>query len=220
MLYNTAAHAKIGNLQQENTFLRKQLATKPSTTYISRPPSRCTISPTFSSPSKHSPSPNDASPPLPKVTKLKRDDYQSSLAAITSQFSSSAERTGFKLIHVPFRFSFSLQQLRSNFCRLYINTRQTLDTHYPNKNLISFLVHIGYETNLRSQLSKFNITVRNDFDPLAPSIICDPTLINEPIDYKAQRACKAFLHSLCRPAAIHNSHLQCCCQLLCPGWPY
>ncbi|KAG1048806.1 hypothetical protein G6F43_008829 [Rhizopus delemar] len=61
-------------------------------------------------------------------------------------------------------------------------------------NLVSFLIHIGYETELRSQLSKFNITVRDDFDPLDPSIIRDPTLVNEPIDRKVHHARKAFLH--------------------------
>ncbi|KAG1451727.1 hypothetical protein G6F46_009940 [Rhizopus delemar] len=64
------------------------------------------------------------------------------------------------------------------------------------RNLVSFLIHIGYETELRSQLSKFNITVRDDFDPLDPSIIRDPTLVNEPIDRKVHHARKAFLHRI------------------------
>ncbi|KAG1457647.1 hypothetical protein G6F46_007651 [Rhizopus delemar] len=63
-------------------------------------------------------------------------------------------------------------------------------------NLVSFLIHIGYETELRLQLSKFNNTVRGDFDHLDPSIIRNPTLINEPIDCKVQHTRKSFLHRI------------------------
>ncbi|KAG1158539.1 hypothetical protein G6F37_005707 [Rhizopus arrhizus] len=117
------------------------------------------------------PSPSNISPPPPKVAKPKRDNSQPRLTAIVRQFSSPAEPTGFKPIHVSVRRRLSLQQLRSNLCR----------------NLVSFLIYIGYETELRSQLCKFNITVCDDFDPLDPSIIRDPTLVNEPIDCKRFR---------------------------------
>ncbi|KAG1053749.1 hypothetical protein G6F43_004190 [Rhizopus delemar] len=65
-----------------------------------------------------------------------------------------------------------------------------------DRNLVSFLIHIGYETELRLQLSKFNNTVCDDFDPLDPSIIRNPTLINEPIDCKVQHTRKSFLHRI------------------------
>ncbi|KAG1141345.1 hypothetical protein G6F37_006935 [Rhizopus arrhizus] len=153
---------------------------------------------TFSSyPKPSSPLHNNASTPPPKFSKSKHDNSQSSLTAIARQFSSPAESTGFKLIHVSIRYRLPLQQLRSNLSRLHINTRRILDIHYSDRNLVSFLIHIGYETELRSQLKKFNITVRNDFDPLDPSTIRDPTFVSEPIDCKVQRACKAFLHRIC-----------------------
>ncbi|KAG1454504.1 hypothetical protein G6F55_007572 [Rhizopus delemar] len=199
-----AAHNEIRKLQQENTFLRNQLAPKPSITNIPPSPSGYTISPTVSflshsSPSscKRPPSPNNASTPLPKVAKPKRDNSQSRLTAIARQFSSPAEPTGFKPIHVPIRHRFPLQQLRPNLRRLHINTRRIMDIHYSDRNLVSFLIHIGYETELRLQVSKFNVTVRDDFDPLDPSIIRDPTLVNEPIDNKIQHVRKAFLHRIC-----------------------
>ncbi|KAG1047736.1 hypothetical protein G6F43_009833 [Rhizopus delemar] len=200
-----AAHAEIRKLQQENAFLRKQLAPKPSITNIPPSSSGRTTSPTVSSlphssPPPHvsvPPSPNNASTPLPKIAKHKRDNSQPSLTAIARQFSSPTKPTGFKLIHVPIRHRLPLQQLRSNLRRLHINTRRILDIHYSDRNLVSFLIHIGYETELRLQLSKFNITVRDDFNPLDPSIIRDPTLANEPIDRKIQHALKAFLHRIC-----------------------
>ncbi|KAG1254734.1 hypothetical protein G6F68_010710 [Rhizopus microsporus] len=139
------------------------------------------------------PSPNNASLSLSKSAKLRRDNSQPSLTAIARQFSSPAEPTGFKLIHVPVRSRLPLQQLRSNLRRLHINTCQILDVYYSNRNLVSFLIHIDYKTELRSQLSKFNITVCDDFDPSDPSIIRNPILINESIDCKVQRAHKIFL---------------------------
>ncbi|KAG1319292.1 hypothetical protein G6F62_011913 [Rhizopus arrhizus] len=101
------AHTEIRKLQ-ENAFLRKQLAPKPSITDIPPSPSGHTTSPTLSSlprnhptPSKRLSSPNNASPPPPKPAKPKRDDSQLSLTTIARQFSSPAKPTSFKLIHVP-----------------------------------------------------------------------------------------------------------------------
>ncbi|KAG1464112.1 hypothetical protein G6F46_003097 [Rhizopus delemar] len=96
------------------------------------------------------------------IAKPKRDNFQPSLTVITKQFSSPAEPAGLKLIYVPVRHRLPLQELRSNLHRLNINTRRILGIHYSDKNLVSFLIHIGYETELRSQLNKFNITVRDD----------------------------------------------------------
>ncbi|KAG1460301.1 hypothetical protein G6F46_005731 [Rhizopus delemar] len=195
------AHADICKLQQENAFLRKQLAPKLPTTNIPPSLSERTISPTVSFPpcnpsipSKCSSSPNNASTSPPKVARPECDNSQSSLTAIARQFSSPAKPTGLKLIHVLARSHLVLQQLRSNFRRLHINTRRILDIHYSDRNLVSFLTHIDYETEPCSQLSKFNIIVRNDFNP---SIIRDPTLVNELIGRKVQQACKAFLHRIC-----------------------
>ncbi len=118
------------------------------------------------------------------------------MTATARQSSSLAEPTGVKLTHVPFRRRLSLQQLRSNLRRLHINPHQNLDIHYSDRNLISFLIHIGYKTELRLRLSKFNITVRDDFDPLDPSIIRNSTLVIETIDCKIQPARKSFLHRI------------------------
>ncbi|KAG1170776.1 hypothetical protein G6F46_000492 [Rhizopus delemar] len=95
--------------------------------------------------------------------------------------------TGFKTIHGLVRCRFSLQQLRCNLCRLHISTRLTLDIHDSDRDLISFLTHVGYEPALGLQLGKSNVTVRDDFDP---SITHDPTLVNESVNCKVQRARK------------------------------
>ncbi|KAG1052092.1 hypothetical protein G6F43_005754 [Rhizopus delemar] len=132
-----------------------------------------------------------------KIAKPKRNNSQPILTAIVKLFSSPAELTGFKLMHVPIRHRFPLQQLRSSLRRLHIKTHRILYIHYSDRNLVSLLVHIGYETEFRPQLSKFNITVRDAFDPLDPSIIRGPNFVNEPIDCEVQHACKTFLHRVC-----------------------
>ncbi|KAG0759023.1 hypothetical protein G6F16_006721 [Rhizopus arrhizus] len=82
-------HAEIRKLQQENSFLRKQLALKPSITYILPSSSGRTSSPTVSflplnppTPSKRPLLCNNISSPPPKVVKPKRDNSQLGLTAI------------------------------------------------------------------------------------------------------------------------------------------
>ena len=123
-----------------------------------------------------SPSPNSASPPPPKVTEPKCDNSQLSLTVIANRL--------------------PLQQLRSNLRRLHINPRRILDIQYSDRNLVSFLIHIVYEAEVSSQLNKFNITARDDLNPLDPSIIRNLALVNETIDCKIQPARKSFLHRI------------------------
>ena len=118
-------HAESCKLQQENVSLRKQLALKPPTTNIPLSSSGHTTSPTVSF-LLHNPPTLSKRPSSPKVAKPKCNTSQTSLAAIARQFSSPAEPTGFKPIHVSVRRRFSLQQLRSNPCRLHTDTRRIL----------------------------------------------------------------------------------------------
>jgi hypothetical protein len=199
-----AANATIRRLQHENASLKNQLSSKPATTDTPPYPSECTTSSTVPSsprnhltPSKRPPSPNTAPPPPPKVSKPKHDISQPSLAAVARQFSSPSEPAAFKFIHVPVRRRLPMQQMRANLRKLHINTRRILDIQYPDRNVASFLIHIDYETELRSQLSKLKISVRDDFDPLDPSTIRDPDLINETIDRKIQHARHFFFSRLC-----------------------
>ncbi|KAG1138633.1 hypothetical protein G6F37_010331 [Rhizopus arrhizus] len=82
-------YAEICKLQQENSFLRKQLAPKPSITDILPSSSGCTSSPTVSflplnppTPSKRPLLRNNVFSPPPKVVKSKHDNSQLSLTAI------------------------------------------------------------------------------------------------------------------------------------------
>ncbi|KAG1040339.1 hypothetical protein G6F43_012302 [Rhizopus delemar] len=168
------ANAKIHQLQQENVSLRKQVSSEPTPTANSSPPS-------------------DSTPPHPN---LPNPQPKHSLAAIARQFSSPTAPSSFTFIHVPIHDCLSIHQLRANIRELHINTRRILDIQYSDRNVARFLIHTGFEPEFHFQLYKHKITIRDDFDPLNPSIIRDPTLLNESIERKTKHARHVFLQRL------------------------
>ncbi|KAG1559802.1 hypothetical protein G6F49_003260 [Rhizopus delemar] len=186
------ANTKIHQLQQENASLRKQVSPEPTPTANSSPPSDSTPS---SSKRPRSPS-NDAAPPTTKVSKLPKPKTKHSLAAIARQFSSPTAPSSFTFIHVPIHRRLPIHQLRANLRELHINTRRILDIQYSDRYVASFLIHTGFEPELRFQLYKHKITIRDDFDPLSPTIIRDPTLLNESVERKTKLARHVFLQRL------------------------
>ncbi|EIE81480.1 hypothetical protein RO3G_06185 [Rhizopus delemar RA 99-880] len=73
----------------------------------------------------------------------------------------------------------------------------------------TFLIHYGYENELREQLRKVHILVRDDFDPLDPENARDPEFINAPTHRKAEHTRWAFLQrlgpALCRFKTVLQS---------------
>ncbi|KAG1052662.1 hypothetical protein G6F43_005209 [Rhizopus delemar] len=114
--------------------------------------------------------------------------------SIAKQF--SLPTTGFKFIHLPIQCRLPLNQLRSSLHRLHINTRRILNIQYPDRHVVSFLIHYGYENELREQLRKVHILVRDNFDPLDPENVRDPEFINAPTHRKAEHTRWAFLQRL------------------------
>ncbi|KAG1047988.1 hypothetical protein G6F43_009594 [Rhizopus delemar] len=200
------ANAKMHQLQQENASSRKQISSELTPTANSSLPSESTPP---SSKRPRSPN-NDAAPPTTKVSKLPNPKPKHSLAAIARQFSSPTAPSSFTFIHVPIHRRLPIHQLRANLRELHINTRRILDIQYSDRNVASFLIHTGFEPELRFQLYKHKITIRDDFDPLSPTIIRDPTLLNESIERKTKLARHVFLQRLgsvfCRlKAPLYNA---------------
>ncbi|CEG81832.1 hypothetical protein RMATCC62417_15983 [Rhizopus microsporus] len=81
---------------------------------------------------------------------------------------------GYKLLYMPLRCRLPIGQLRSRLRQLSINTRHILNIHYPDRHLIALLIYNDYEVEFRSQLKKFEIPVRDDYDALDPSELRDP----------------------------------------------
>ncbi|KAG1176955.1 hypothetical protein G6F36_010883 [Rhizopus arrhizus] len=186
-----AASNEIRKLQQGNALLRQQLALLPSPTSTVSPLNEYASSPTTNK-CPHSPN-NIVSPPS-KVSKPRYNTSHYSITAIVKQF--SAPTTGFKFIHLPIQRRLPLHQLRSNLRHLHINTCRILDIQYPDRHVVSLLIHYGYENELRDKLRKFHILVRDDFDPLDPENVRDPEFINALTHRKVEHARWAFLQRL------------------------
>ncbi|KAG1340913.1 hypothetical protein G6F62_005256 [Rhizopus arrhizus] len=81
--------------------------------------------------------------------------------------------------------------LRSRLCKLDINNNHILDTHYPDRNVVALLIHNDYEDELRSQLKRFKISLKDDFD------LCDPKTLRDPkyVEFTdEERTNLAFMH--------------------------
>ncbi|KAG1558246.1 hypothetical protein G6F49_004676 [Rhizopus delemar] len=144
------ANAKMHQLQQENASLRKQISSELTPTTNSSLPSESTPP---SSKCPRSPN-NDAAPPTTKVSKLPNPKPKHSLAAIARQFSSPTAPSSFTFIRVPIRRCLPIHQLGANLLELHINTHRILDIQYSDRNVVSFLIHTGFEPELRLQLYK------------------------------------------------------------------
>ncbi|ORE10236.1 hypothetical protein BCV72DRAFT_199935, partial [Rhizopus microsporus var. microsporus] len=97
-----------------------------------------------------------------------------SQAAAAHTFSPPSSNQGFKYLYVPVQRRIPISQLRSRLRRLHINNSRVLDIHFPDRHLVALLIHNDYESKLFSQLNRFIITVRNEYDPLDPANLRDP----------------------------------------------
>ncbi|KAL4206396.1 hypothetical protein AB4K20DRAFT_1998931 [Rhizopus microsporus] len=97
-----------------------------------------------------------------------------SQVAAARTFSSPSANQGFKYLYAPVQRRIPISQLRNRLRCLYINSIRALDIHYPDHHLVVLLIHNDYEPELRSQLNKFLITVRVEYDPLDSTNLLDP----------------------------------------------
>ncbi|CEG73418.1 hypothetical protein RMATCC62417_08808 [Rhizopus microsporus] len=150
-----AAKAEIARLQQQNASLRERLAqVSPATelpavnlSAVTRPPE---------SPWKRCRP--TATKPLP------------SQAAAARTFSHPSANQDFKYLYIPV----PTNQLRSRLRRLHVHSSRILDIHYPDRHLVILLIHNDYESEPRSRLNKFAITVRDEYDLLHHANLRDP----------------------------------------------
>ena len=175
-----AAMAEIVQLQQQNASLRERLtqvypATELPAANLSAV-ARLPESPWQRQPSHKLPFPPDSEFPSPiKVARPNiTKPLPSQAAAAARTFSPSSANQGFKYLYVPVQRRIPISQLRNRIRRLHINSSHVLDIHYPDHHLVALLIHNDYDSELRSQLNKFAITVRDEYDPLDPTNLRDP----------------------------------------------
>ena len=75
--------------------------------------------------------------------------------------------------------------------KLEIDNNRILDINYLHRNVITLLVHSDYADKFRSQLRKFKVTIKDNFDPCDPKILCDPKYADST---EEERINLAFLH--------------------------
>jgi hypothetical protein len=75
---------------------------------------------------------------------------------------------GFKYIYLPTKARVPIGQIRSHLRKLDINNNHIIDIHYPDSNIVALLIHNDYEDELRQQLQRFKVTIKENFNP------CDP----------------------------------------------
>ncbi|KAG1052341.1 hypothetical protein G6F43_005514 [Rhizopus delemar] len=80
---------------------------------------------------------------------------------------------GFKYIYLPTKDRVHIGQIRSRLRKLDINNNRVIDIHYPDRNIVALLIHNDYEDELRQQLQRFKVTIKEYFNP------CDPQVLRE-----------------------------------------
>ncbi|CEG80174.1 hypothetical protein RMATCC62417_14544 [Rhizopus microsporus] len=160
----SAAKAEIAQLQQQNASLRERLVQVSHATDL---PAANPSAATRPQPSQKRASTLD--PQLPPPAKIPRPNTMKLLpsqAAAVRTFSPPSSNQGFKYLYVPVQRRIPISQLHSRLRRLHINSSRALDIHYPDHHLVVLLIHNDYEPELCSQLNKFAIIVRKEYDPL------------------------------------------------------
>ncbi|EIE88242.1 hypothetical protein RO3G_12953 [Rhizopus delemar RA 99-880] len=82
-------------------------------------------------------------------------------------------------------------QIHSRLRKLDINNSRIIDIHYPDRNIVALLIHNDYEDELRQQLQRFKVTIKEDFNPCDPQVLRDPKYADRT---PAEREDLAFMH--------------------------
>ncbi|KAG0750179.1 hypothetical protein G6F57_003876 [Rhizopus arrhizus] len=102
-----------------------------------------------------------------------------------------SENQGFQCFYLSTKARFPVGQIRSRLRELEIDNNRILDINYLDRNVVILLVHNNYADELRSQLKKFKMTLKDEFDPCDPKILRNPKYADST---EEERTNLAFLH--------------------------
>ncbi|CEG65491.1 hypothetical protein RMATCC62417_02272 [Rhizopus microsporus] len=85
-----------------------------------------------------------------------------------------SENQGFQYVYLPTKARAPIGQIRTRLRKLDITNNHILDIHYPGRNVVALLVHNDYVNELRKQLERFKVTLKDDFDPCDSKVLRDP----------------------------------------------
>ncbi|KAG2237312.1 hypothetical protein INT48_009045 [Thamnidium elegans] len=69
---------------------------------------------------------------------------------------------------------YKLFRIREKLHTLVVDNGRILDLHHPTRGVVSLLIHKGYLDVLTSTLTKHELILLDDFDPLDPTNFKDP----------------------------------------------
>ncbi|KAG1464647.1 hypothetical protein G6F46_002674 [Rhizopus delemar] len=95
------------------------------------------------------------------------------------------------LWHQPEKLQVPVGQIRSHLRKLDINNNRIIDIHYHDRNIVALLIHNDYEDELRQQLQRFKVTIKEDFNPCDHEVLRDPKYAD---CTPAEREDLAFMH--------------------------
>lgn len=112
-----------------------------------------------------------------QAVKQKKAPSPKKIAAIARGFSAAAPGPqGFTYVYLSRSRRYTHNQVREDLRALGAEPNRVLDISFPSKSTIGLLVHVQYEAELTTMLSKAGVTPVKDFDPTAAQHIGDPAL--------------------------------------------
>ncbi|CEI85709.1 hypothetical protein RMCBS344292_00166 [Rhizopus microsporus] len=78
---------------------------------------------------------------------------------------SPSENQGFQYAYLPTKTRAPIGQIRTRLRELGFTNNRILDIHNPDRNIVALLVHNDYMSELRKQLGRFKVILKDNFDP-------------------------------------------------------
>lgn len=85
-----------------------------------------------------------------------------------------SKNQGFQYLYLSTKARSPVGQVRSRLRKLKISNDRIIDISYPDRHDVALMVDNDYADELRSQLKKFKIILKDEFDP------CDPKILHNP----------------------------------------
>ncbi|KAI9251519.1 Endonuclease/exonuclease/phosphatase, partial [Phascolomyces articulosus] len=105
---------------------------------------------------------------------------------------------GFCFKYFPTRGRKPVSEQRKNLKRLGIDNSRILDIHYPDTNVVGFLIHNDYEQELIEIMKKSNLEPNTNFDPHNPNYLKDQKYKDLSDDEKLMQAEVIQYHRILR----------------------
>ncbi|KAI7852178.1 hypothetical protein BDC45DRAFT_485390 [Circinella umbellata] len=209
----TNAKTRIQALEMENRELKKE---KKNTKKINDPNSTAsspTPLPTGSLSSRYAttPAPNDTQcnnlwHDRSRLRKMKNTSHNKASPATIQRrkeaaaraFTLPSETHGFCFKYFPTRGRKPVSEQRKNLRRLGIDNSRILDIHYPDTNVVGFLIHNDYEHELIEIMKKHDLFPNTHFDPHNPKYLRDQKLRDLPEEDQIIQADTLQYHRILR----------------------